>query len=211
MVDGVWSNWGSWGACPVSCGGGNKQRTRQCDNPAPAIGGQQCPGSDQSTTTCSTNPCTNQPINGVWSNWGSWSSCTVSCGGGNKQRTRQCDNPAPSNGGQQCPGNDQSSTTCSTTPCGLQPVDGAWSNWGAWSSCTVSCGGGDKRNTRQCNNPAPSNGGQQCSGDNKSTGTCNRTPCTGLENHFLLIKASRLSLEVMHIHGRILVCIFRSR
>ncbi|XP_076018463.1 complement component C8 beta chain [Genypterus blacodes] len=37
-------------------------------------------------------------------------------------------------------------------------IDGSWSCWGAWSSCS----GGTMTRSRQCNNPAPSNGGMTC-------------------------------------------------
>uniref|UniRef100_A0AAV2JR52 Complement component C8 beta chain n=1 Tax=Knipowitschia caucasica TaxID=637954 RepID=A0AAV2JR52_KNICA len=39
-------------------------------------------------------------------------------------------------------------------------IDGSWSCWGAWSSCT----GGSKSRSRECNNPAPSNQGMACRG-----------------------------------------------
>ncbi|XP_041848139.1 complement component C8 beta chain-like [Melanotaenia boesemani] len=39
-------------------------------------------------------------------------------------------------------------------------IDGSWSCWGAWSSC----GGETMTRTRQCNNPAPRNGGADCMG-----------------------------------------------
>ncbi|KAM8960874.1 complement component C9-like [Pelodytes ibericus] len=41
-------------------------------------------------------------------------------------------------------------------------VDG---NWGCWS-ISSSCSGGEHTLTRQCNNPAPQNGGKPCAGDN---------------------------------------------
>ncbi|KAJ0011823.1 hypothetical protein NQD34_012798 [Periophthalmus magnuspinnatus] len=39
-------------------------------------------------------------------------------------------------------------------------IDGSWSCWGAWSSCS----GGRMSRTRECNNPVPSNGGMACLG-----------------------------------------------
>uniref|UniRef100_A0A8C6WQM2 Complement component C8 beta chain n=1 Tax=Neogobius melanostomus TaxID=47308 RepID=A0A8C6WQM2_9GOBI len=47
-------------------------------------------------------------IDGSWSCWGSWSSCS----GGRMTRSRQCNNPAPSNGGMACRGLPQESTQC---------------------------------------------------------------------------------------------------
>nr|XP_057922384.1 complement component C8 beta chain [Doryrhamphus excisus] len=47
-------------------------------------------------------------IDGSWSCWGSWSSCS----GGTKTRSRQCNNPAPGSGGLPCRGLQQESTEC---------------------------------------------------------------------------------------------------
>uniref|UniRef100_A0A8C6TSW1 Complement component C8 beta chain n=1 Tax=Neogobius melanostomus TaxID=47308 RepID=A0A8C6TSW1_9GOBI len=51
---------------------------------------------------------TQRPTDGSWSCWGSWSSCS----GGRMTRSRQCNNPAPSNGGMACRGLPQESTQC---------------------------------------------------------------------------------------------------
>ena len=40
-------------------------------------------------------------------------------------------------------------------------VNGGWSDWGSWSSCSEKT---TKTRIRQCNNPAPSNGGATCAG-----------------------------------------------
>lgn len=47
-------------------------------------------------------------IDGSWSCWGAWSSCS----GGRMSRSRQCNNPAPSTGGMSCRGLPQESTQC---------------------------------------------------------------------------------------------------
>uniref|UniRef100_A0A669AZA9 Complement component C7 n=1 Tax=Oreochromis niloticus TaxID=8128 RepID=A0A669AZA9_ORENI len=40
VIHGSWSCWSSWGACS----GGQRSRTRSCNNPAPSRGGQHCTG-----------------------------------------------------------------------------------------------------------------------------------------------------------------------
>jgi hypothetical protein len=67
----------------------------------------------------------------------SWSACSASCGGGTRD--------------------DGCGTTeaCNTQPC-CSPVNGAWTDWGACTSCSQ---------TRTCTNPAPSCGGSSCTGD----------------------------------------------
>jgi len=41
-VNGGWGVWSEWSDCPVSCGGAENSRTRLCDNPEPAHGGDGC-------------------------------------------------------------------------------------------------------------------------------------------------------------------------
>ncbi|WAR22273.1 SRCR1-like protein [Mya arenaria] len=54
---------------------------------------------------------------GHWSTWASWGSCTVSCGGGYKQRHRYCNNPYPSQFGKVCIGSDIITVPCNTHEC----------------------------------------------------------------------------------------------
>ena len=55
VVDGGLSD---WGACSVTCGGG--QQTRTCDNPAPANGGADCVG--DLTQACGNDACPGMPL-----------------------------------------------------------------------------------------------------------------------------------------------------
>lgn len=55
LVDGKWTDWGDWGDCSVTCGGGEKIRTRECDGPY--YGGAPCPGSETDSEICGTDPC----------------------------------------------------------------------------------------------------------------------------------------------------------
>ena len=56
-VDGGFSNWGSWGTCTVTCGGGTQVRTRSCSNPAPQYGGALCAGATSQSQGCNTQVC----------------------------------------------------------------------------------------------------------------------------------------------------------
>ena len=61
-------------------------------------------------------------------------------------------------------------------------VDGGWSLWSEWSTCLVTCGGGHQRRTRQCNNPTPAHGGDECTTDGSSsteTQQCQVNHCPG--------------------------------
>lgn len=70
-------------------------------------------------------------------------------------------------------------------PFGLNPywllhcllVDGSWSEWSSWTSCSQTCGGGTQVRTRTCTNPLPSNGGQSCSKSSTDRQDCNMRAC----------------------------------
>ena len=54
------------------------------------------------------------------------------------------------------------------------PVNGGWSDWSAWSACSALC---NQTRTRTCTNPAPANGGADCSGPSTETQTCTGGAC----------------------------------
>lgn len=67
---------------------------------------------------------------------------------------------------------------CKTKP-GKTPVNGGYTAWTQWSSCSKSCGNGVLKRTRSCTNPRPANGGRDCSALGKATETktCNLRSC----------------------------------
>ncbi|MEJ1270154.1 hypothetical protein NN561_000975 [Cricetulus griseus] len=56
-------------------------------------------------------------------------------------------------------------------------VDGKWASWASWSACTVSCGGGARKRTRDCSDPVPQHGGSKCEGSDVQSDFCNSDPC----------------------------------
>lgn len=56
-------------------------------------------------------------------------------------------------------------------------VDGVWTSWSSWGSCTVTCDGGSQDKTRTCTNPAAQYGGADCVGVGSATQQCNTQAC----------------------------------
>uniref|UniRef100_A0A8C9WSW1 ADAM metallopeptidase with thrombospondin type 1 motif, 13 n=1 Tax=Sander lucioperca TaxID=283035 RepID=A0A8C9WSW1_SANLU len=57
VVHGSWSNWSEFCPCSRTCGGGVTHRTRKCNNPRPAFGGNDCEGPDIEAELCHQQPC----------------------------------------------------------------------------------------------------------------------------------------------------------
>lgn len=126
----------------------------------------------QSVTQC---PVLTDPVDGGWSSWSSWFPCShqtsSSSDSGEDQcrcRTRQCNNPAPQNGGSPCVGIAIAVTNCT--------VHGGWTAWSSWSACSQSCGLAVKTQRRTCGNPAPAHGGRVCVGQDRNEIYCTSNP-----------------------------------
>ncbi|XP_063427422.1 uncharacterized protein LOC134710933 [Mytilus trossulus] len=61
-------------------------------------------------------------------------------------------------------------------------IDGGWTDYGDWSTCTKSCGTGESVRTRTCTKPTPANGGKNCEGKSQEKTPCNTAPCPEPEN-----------------------------
>eukprot|EP01004_Peranema_trichophorum_P002529 NODE_1581_length_1896_cov_175.363790_g1339_i0.p1 GENE.NODE_1581_length_1896_cov_175.363790_g1339_i0~~NODE_1581_length_1896_cov_175.363790_g1339_i0.p1 ORF type:complete len:386 (-),score=157.57 NODE_1581_length_1896_cov_175.363790_g1339_i0:7-1164(-) len=164
-VDCEVTEWAAWGKCDKTCGGGSSSRARGVETAA-AFGGNACPELEQKRS-CNTQAC---PVDCTVSTWGLWSTCSVSCGGGSRSRTRVI-SFQPQNGGAACPATTETSD-CNTQKC---PVDCAMSEWKAWGACSTSCGGGIQKRSRGVITEA-SEGGAAC-GSTEESAVCNTQPC----------------------------------
>lgn len=63
--------------------------------------------------------------------------------------------------------------------CPEPAVDGGWTDFGDWSECSATCGGGTQTRTRSCTNPAPAHGGADCLGESSQSQACNTGGCPG--------------------------------
>ncbi|KAK3096144.1 hypothetical protein FSP39_023688 [Pinctada imbricata] len=66
-------------------------------------------------------------------------------------------------------------------------VDGEWSDWSSWGTCTVTCGSGEQSRARTCTNPSPQYGGADCTGDTTEfKNGCNPSACpTASSNNYV--------------------------
>ncbi|XP_038577013.1 semaphorin-5B isoform X2 [Micropterus salmoides] len=128
-VKGAWSCWSSWSQCSVGCGGGHYQRTRSCNSPVPANGGDICIGLHTEEALCNTHTCDDgcaarmeqmvepeQPVSeqqtdrkGGWMAWSLWSACDDS---GLQMRSRVCG----TQGNPPCVGNNTQRRDCNEIP-----------------------------------------------------------------------------------------------
>jgi len=178
-VDCQLSDWAQWSDCSKTCNG-LKRRSRHIA----VVGrgrGVACAGDLKQTAPCAPSSGDEMPVgcggeaqaDCQLSTWLSWTSCSVSCGGGQQSRSR--DVAAEARGGGHCPLAPLSETrACSQQACPDQclPTDCAWNDWSSWSACDK-CGG-EKRRFRHVQRVAQC-GGQPCdAGLSEEVANCTR-------------------------------------
>lgn len=80
-------------------------------------------------------------------------------------------------------------------------INGGWGEWGAYSKCSRSCGGGVSTAERDCVNPVPLFLGKFCLGERKKVKICNTTVST----RYYLLKIFKLSpkaTDTFHPSGK---------
>lgn len=96
----------------------------------------------------------------------------------------------------------------------LRLVDGGWTVWTSWDSCTVTCAGGTKTRSRSCSNPTPQYGGRSCSGSSTSSQACYTQSCpsktSACNNDSILSKHIKSNIEfiVVKTYKHILVTVW---
>jgi hypothetical protein len=138
--------WGAWGECSVSCGGGMRSRLYSVVKEAERgrieedgrdTSGQACPHPDKHVelNKCNDHEC----AAACEGRWGEWGECSAPCGRGRKSRSYAV--AAPARGaGTPCPHdhNHTEESFCSSAKC---PSD-CPGRWDDWSACAADCGGG---------------------------------------------------------------------
>ncbi|XP_052761308.1 SCO-spondin-like [Mya arenaria] len=131
-VEGSWTVWSDWSTCSRTCEGGDQQRMRTCSDPLPVCGGVACPGENVEYADCNGNvSCCDV------TSYGDWSECSVTCGEGERLRTREYVIPADDG-------------VCDKPLVEAEPCNGLQCNllcemdWSAWTACSRTCGLGER-------------------------------------------------------------------
>jgi hypothetical protein len=156
--------WNPWTSCSLTCGNGTQTRERVVSRDF-AYGGVPCPATREERS-CNTEAC---PVDCVQEQWSAWTACSVTCGWGNKGRSRRT-TVQPKNGGVACLDNHQTQA-CEDAEC---PADCDMGAWDTWTTCTKSCGTGYQERSRKI--LAAAQGAGSCASTSESR-ECNSESC----------------------------------
>ena len=184
LVDCLWDEFDEWSACSKTCGSGEKSRSRSKVNEE-ENGGVPCVGNSIEIEACNTLTCAidtveSKSVDCLWADFDEWSSCSKTCGSGEKSRSRSKVNEEE-NGGAPCFGNAIETEACNTLICPVdtdesKSVDCLWAEFDEWSSCSKTCGSGEK-SRRRSKVHEEENGGVPCVGNPIQTEACSTVAC----------------------------------
>ena len=90
-----WTPWTTWTDCSEKCGSnGKRKRNRECKIVETFLKSEglvafpkeaKCAGKDKESGQCNIRSCSH------WTRWGSWISCSATCGEGKQSRRRTCE------------------------------------------------------------------------------------------------------------------------
>eukprot|EP00929_Paragymnodinium_shiwhaense_P029094 TRINITY_DN16758_c0_g1_i1.p1 TRINITY_DN16758_c0_g1~~TRINITY_DN16758_c0_g1_i1.p1 ORF type:complete len:1540 (-),score=253.91 TRINITY_DN16758_c0_g1_i1:359-4978(-) len=178
-ADCLFGRWSRWSNCSTDCGVGSMTRSRTIATYA-KVGGRGCGTGSQDAALLEVASCSVDTgchdVDCVWGDWYEWSSCSCSCGGGTKRRSRVVVQP-PRQRGKLCDPEDKSQIgVCNTQSCETGCVDARWDEWSEWSVCSMTCDVGYQLRRRDIAVEATSCG-KAVSGDREEYRTCEVQPC----------------------------------
>jgi hypothetical protein len=139
-------SWEPWSKCTEPCGGGEQQRKRGITRGVPTSHGGGCSGAFKVVQSCNVQSCDKNcmPVDCIWGPWHEWGACSK-CGG-QKERSRPI-LQLPECGGRACEAGDAEQIQKCPRRC-HHGYACTWSDWSPFSPCSVTCGCGRKKRTR---------------------------------------------------------------
>lgn len=181
-INGKWGDWHDWESCTASCDGGFHVRRRSIEQ-YPNECGRPADGVKHEYKPCEGLPKCVQDVDCVVSDWGEWSFCSRTCYGASERNRyikvfpagsgKSCDNTSLKETAPCNPGPAEEAAEGCRAP---GPADCALSEWGDWSWCSSSCGGGQRERRRKVLT-LPRGGGKTCDAGLAVLEPCNPEPC----------------------------------
>jgi hypothetical protein len=156
--------WSDWSPCSAECGVGEQTRTREVTM-SRVDGEESCPATS-AKRTCFEGAC---PVDCKVAQWGTFTACTKTCGGGIKARERKVLDKEQ-HGGADC-GLLSETLACNEAAC---PTECVLSQWSTYTPCSKSCGQGSMSRDRGIIKEPSS--GKSCGAVREDT-ACNGQAC----------------------------------
>lgn len=142
---------------------GIENRNNECGTP--------CSGTQLDAKPCLDPKCVNKVLDCELDAWTEWSMCDSPTAQSVRSRSIK---QTPVNGGKECQGATTMTKPCEST---FKKSDCEFSDWGAWTSCSATCGTGYHASMRRITKEATI-GGKPCEGPLSRTSPCNESPCS---------------------------------